>query len=88
MNDSNESRQALKLIGEYVNEHSATISNALGNQGRRMAEAADLAEAEGQPHFAKAFREDSDTSNKVLTELSDLLERLAEAQQEDYASQG
>lgn len=87
MSDGHDTSEARRLLAAFVQAHSASILNALNNQSRRMAEAADLAEWQGRPHYAKAFREESDASGEVSAELNDLLERVAGAQQEDNASQ-
>lgn len=88
LTDGYETTEARKLLAEYLIEHADTIANALGNQSRRMAEAADMADGQGQAAYAKVFRDDSTTAFKIMTELYDLLERFGESHQEDFANSG
>lgn len=86
--EGHDSREALVKLGRFVDEHSATLLNALGNQSRHMNDAADLAKDAEQTQFERAFREDADSAFKVFTELTDLIEALAEGRNEDFANQG
>jgi hypothetical protein len=83
----NDSREALLALGRFVDEHAATLLNALGNQSRRMNEAADLAAEQGQPNYARVFRDEAATAFRTFSDLSELLEALSEGRQEDFANQ-
>lgn len=86
--EGHDSAEALKAIGRFVEEHAATVLNALGNHHRRMDEAADMAAGQGQTAYAKVFREDARSTWAVLTGLSERLEALSEGHTEDFADQG
>lgn len=85
---SRQTRDAIDQLATYVEQRDHTITNALGNQARRMAEAADLAASQDQPGYAKVFRQEADSVSQTLETLQDLLTALAESRQEDFANQG
>lgn len=85
---SQQTRDAIENLARYVEERQHTITNALGNQARRMAEAADVAASQDQPGYAKVFRQEADSVSQTLETLQDLLAALAESRQEEFADQG
>lgn len=85
---SQQTRNAVDNLARFVEVRQHAITNALGNQARRMAEAADLATSQNQPGYAKVFRQEADSVSETLETLQDLLTALAESRQEDFADQG
>jgi hypothetical protein len=76
-----------RKIGEFVDTNSASIINAINNHARRMQEAADLADQQGQPNYATVFRDEAESSQRVVDVLAGLVEELAEERQDDFANQ-
>jgi hypothetical protein len=84
--DSFTPRETLEALGRFVHEHLSTIENALGNQARRMTDAAE--DATIGLSYRRAFAESAQEAKSVLTTLAVLSETIAEAMDEDYANQG
>jgi hypothetical protein len=53
-----------------------------------MTEAADMAEAQGNTGYARAFREDAERASAILIGLQGQFELIAEEMQDEFADQG